>query len=59
MRRCVTLKNKKKEKVSSLKNYIYMLKFISKHTPLLVVGYLLIDVLGNLPWTLSNVVLLK
>ena len=53
------LKNKKKEKVSSLKNYIYMLKFISKHTPLLVVGYLLIDVLGNLPWTLSNVVLLK
>ena len=36
-----------------------MLKFISKHTPLLVVGYLLIDVLGNLPWTLSNVVLLK
>jgi hypothetical protein len=55
----VTLKNKKKEKVSSLKNYIYMLKFISKHTPLLVVGYLLIDVLGNLPWTLSNVVLLK
>ena len=55
----MTLKNKKKEKVSSLKNYIYMLKFISKHTPLLVVGYLLIDVLGNLPWTLSNVVLLK
>ncbi|MBQ5883739.1 MAG: ABC transporter ATP-binding protein [Clostridia bacterium] len=53
------MKNKKKEKVSSLKNYIYMLKFISKHTPLLVVGYLLIDVLGNLPWTLSNVVLLK
>ena len=53
------MKNKKKEKVSSLKNYVYMLKFISKHTPLLVVGYLLIDVLGNLPWTLSNVVLLK
>ena len=53
------MKNKAEEKVSSFKNYVYMLKFISKHTPLLVVGYLLIDVLGNLPWTLSNVVLLK
>lgn len=56
----MTLKNNKaNEKVSSFKNYIFMLKFISHHTPVLVVGYLLIDVLGNLPWTLSNVVLLK
>ena len=53
------MKNKHKEKVSAVKNYIYMLKFISKHTPFLVVGYLFLDVLGMLPWTLSNVVLLK
>ena len=50
---------KNKEKVNSFKNYVYMLKFITKHTPALVVGYLFIDVLANLPWTLSNVVLLK
>ncbi len=53
------MKSKHKDKVSAVKNYIYMLKFISKHTPFLVVGYLLLDVLGMLPWTLSNVVLLK
>lgn len=50
---------KNKEKVSSFKNYVYMLKFISKHTPFMVFGYLFFDVLANLPWTLSNVVLLK
>jgi ATP-binding cassette subfamily B protein len=50
---------KNKEKTNSLKNYIYMLRFMGKHTPYLVFGYLFIDVLANLPWTLSNVVLLK
>lgn len=50
---------KNKEKVNSFKNYIYMLKFIWKHTPFMVFGYLFFDVLANLPWTLSNVVLLK
>ncbi len=47
------------KKANSLKNYIYMLKFIFKHTPFMVFGYLFFDVLANLPWTLSNVVLLK
>lgn len=50
---------KNKEKTNSLKNYVYMLKFISKHTPFMVFGYLFFDVLANLPWTLCNVVLLK
>lgn len=50
---------KNKEKTNSLKNYIYMLRFISKHTPFMVFGYLFFDVLANLPWTLCNVVLLK
>ncbi len=51
--------NKGKEKTNSFKNYVYMLKFIWKHTPFMVFGYLFFDVLANLPWTLSNVVLLK
>ncbi len=48
-----------KDKTNSFKNYVYMLKFIAKHTPFMVFGYLFFDVLANLPWTLSNVVLLK
>ncbi len=54
------MKNKKeKERSNALKNYIYMLKFIGKHTPYMLFGYIFFDVLANLPWTLSNVVLLK
>lgn len=49
----------KDKKVNSFKNYVYMLRFIFKHTPFMVFGYLFFDVLANLPWTLSNVVLLK
>ena len=49
----------KDKKVNSFKNYIYMLRFIFRHTPFMVFGYLFFDVLANLPWTLSNVVLLK
>lgn len=51
--------NKNKETAGTVRNNIYMLKFIFKHTPFMVVGYLFIDVLANIPWTLSNVVLLK
>lgn len=50
---------KQKERSNALKNYIYMLKFIGKHTPYMLFGYIFFDVLSNLPWTLSNVVLLK
>ena len=53
------MKNNKKEKANTIKNNVYMLKFIFKHTPFMVCGYLFFDVLANLPWTLSNVVLLK
>lgn len=53
------MKNNKKEKTNTIKNNIYMLKFIFKHTPFMICGYLFFDVLANLPWTLSNVVLLK
>ncbi len=54
------MKNKKeKERSNALGNYVYMLKFIGKHTPYMLFGYIFFDVLANLPWTLSNVVLLK
>ncbi len=52
-------KNKTKERSNAFKNYIYMLKFIGKHTPFMLFCYLTFDVIANLPWTLSNVVLLK
>ena len=53
------MRNNKKEKTNTIKNNAYMLKFIFKHTPFMAFGYLFFDVLANLPWTLSNVVLLK
>ena len=53
------MKNNKKEKTNTIKNNVYMLKFIFKHTPFMVFGYLFFDILSTLPWTLSNVVLLK
>ena len=48
-----------KSKANTIQNNIYMLKFIFRHTPFMACGYLFFDVLSNLPWTLSNVVLLK
>ena len=53
------MKTTSKEKVNTFKNHIFMLKFIAKHTPFMAFGYLFSDILSNLPWTLSNVVLLK
>ena len=53
------MKNKAENKTNTINNNIYMLKFIFKHTPFMAFGYLFFDVLANLPWTLSNVVLLK
>ena len=50
---------KNNEKIKTFKNYIFMLRFIFRHTPFMGFGYLFFDVLANLPWTLSNVVLLK
>ncbi len=53
------MKNKSKERSHALRNYIYMLSFIGKHTPSMLIGYMFFEVLSSLPWTLSNVVLLK
>ena len=53
------MKNNNKKAAFSLKNHIYMMKFLCKHTPFMVFGYTFFDVMANLPWALSNVVLLK
>ncbi len=53
-------KTKNKDKnVHTLKNNFYMLGFIMKNEPGLLFFYIFFDVIGNLPWILSNVVLLK
>lgn len=56
-------KNKKPkksvEKSHTIKNNLYMLGFIAKNAPGLLFGYIFFDVLTNVPWILSNVVLLK
>ena len=51
--------NKRAENAHSFRNYIFMLKFVMKNAPLLLISLLFFDVLSNLPWLLSNVVLLK
>ncbi len=52
-------KSKTKEKSNSVRNYFYMLGFISKNSPLILVVYCLCDILAELPSVLSNVILLK
>lgn len=52
-------KVKGSSRFSDVKNYIYMLKFIGKNEPVLLFGYMTMNVLTTLPWMVSNVVLLK
>lgn len=47
------------KKVHTLKNNLYMLGFILRNEPGLLFFYIFFDVMSNLPWILSNVVLLK
>ncbi len=55
--------NKKVKKTQegshTFRNNLYMLGFIAKNSPGLLFGYIFFDVLTNVPWILSNVVLLK
>ncbi len=53
-------KNKKNEKsFGTISNNLYMLGFIAKNAPSLLFFTVFFDVLSNVPWILSNVVLLK
>ncbi len=52
--------SKKKENYSStLGNNLYMLGFVAKNAPGMLFFYIFFDVLTNVPWILSDVVLLK
>ncbi len=52
-------KNSAKEKSNSVKNYFYMLRFVSRNSPFLLLGYCLCNALAEFPSVLSNVILLK
>ncbi len=52
-------KKKEKEEHGTLANNLFMLKFVAKNAPGLLFFYNFFDVLTNVPWILSNVVLLK
>ena len=48
------MKTKTKEKAHSIKNYLFMLGFVIKNAPLLLISLLFFDLLSNLPWLLSG-----
>ncbi len=54
-----TNQEKLKNSSGNFKNYFYMVKFITKNTPLLLPLSVIFETLTNLPWILANVVLLK
>ncbi len=52
-------KQKNAKNTSTLGNNLFMLRFVAKNAPSLLFFYIFFDVLTNVPWILSNVVLLK
>ncbi len=50
---------KSKENSGTIRNNLFMVGFIAKNAPALLFGYVFFDVFTNIPWILSNVVLLK
>lgn len=53
--------NKEKliKKRENLSNYLYMLKFVLRNSPMIIIFTVFFDALTEIPWVLSNVVLLK
>ena len=52
-------KEKLAQRAENVRNYLFMLRFIFKNSPLLVIFTIVFDAMCELPWVLSNVVLLK
>lgn len=52
-------KEKAAHRTDNIKNYLFMLKFILKNSPMILICTVFFDALTELPWVLSNVVLLK
>ena len=53
--------NKEKiiQKRENISNYLYMLKFVIRNSPMIIICTVFFDALTELPWVLSNVVILK
>ena len=51
--------SKKEKSYGTISNNLYMLGFIAKNAPGLLFFYIFFNVLSDVPWILSNVVLLK
>ncbi len=55
-----TKKKKNEDKTSgTIRNNLFMLGFVAKNAPGMLFFYIFFDLLTNVPWILSNVVLLK
>ena len=54
-----TKKKNVKEKTNTFRNNLFMLGFIARNAPSLLFFYIFFDVLSNVPWILSDIVLLK
>ena len=52
-------KRKEKDEHGTIANNLFMLKFVAKNAPGLLFFYNFFDIITNIPWILSNVVLLK
>ena len=52
-------KEKMAQRAENIKNYLFMLGFIFKNSPFLVICTIIFDAMCELPWVLSNVVILK
>ena len=52
-------KEKLTKRAENVRNYLYIMGFIFRNSPLLVIMTIIFDMMTELPWMLSNVVLLK
>ena len=52
-------KQKSPKKSGTLRNNLFMLGFVARNAPGMLFFYIFFDILTNVPWILSNVVLLK
>ena len=52
-------KEKITKRAENVRNYLFIMGFIFRNSPLLVIMTILFDMMTELPWMLSNVVLLK
>ena len=52
-------KEKLSQRAENVRNYLFMMKFVFRNSPFLIIFTIVFDLMTELPWVLSNVVLLK